>query len=110
MKQNIPFVKDSFENHTVKTLINSRNLCKNLVNFEKDEINEETIELLAPYINLELPTINEKKKIKKVFDPRVAKMTSAALDGICAWVGAINDYHKYSQIQQNFELNKEMNM
>ena len=67
MKQNIPFVKDSFENHTVKTLISSRKLLKNLVNFienQKDEINEETIELLAPYLNLELPTMNEKKNIK----------------------------------------------
>ena len=65
MKQNIPFVKDSFENHTVKTLMNSRKLLKNLVNFienQKDEINEETIELLAPYLNLELPTMTKNIK------------------------------------------------
>ena len=40
----------------------------------------------------------------------VARKTSMALDGICTWVGAMNDYHKASYIPQNFNQNEDLNM
>ena len=48
LKQEIPFVNDSFDNHTKGTLKNN-NFLKDLFEFsnnDKDNINEETIELL----------------------------------------------------------------
>ena len=47
------FIADSFENHAGKNMQGP--LLQNLLYFssnEKDQINEETIELLEPYLNL----------------------------------------------------------
>jgi dynein heavy chain len=55
---------------------------------EKDNINEETIELLEPYLTLRTP------KDEEVFTGDVAKKASAALSGMCTWAGAMSDYHK----------------
>jgi len=55
--QMCPFVMDSFQNCTKATL-GSPNLLKDIMNFsqvEKDNINEETIELLEPYLTLKAP-------------------------------------------------------
>ena len=57
MKQTFDFVADSFDEHTKSTLVNA-NFLKSLFDFSKDDkdnINEETIELLEPYITLKLP-------------------------------------------------------
>jgi dynein heavy chain len=53
---------------------------KNLFEFsnnDKDNINEETIEFLEPYISLRTP------KDEEVFVGPVAKKASAALEGMC---------------------------
>jgi len=68
---------------------------KDLLDFsnnDKDNINEETIELLEPYINLCTPDGRE------VFTGPVAKKSSAALEGMCVWAAAMSDYHKQSKI------------
>jgi hypothetical protein len=60
-KQDIPFIADSFDEYAKSTLINPRFL-PNLIDFsnnEKDNINEETIELLEPYLTLKLPNTGE---------------------------------------------------
>ena len=59
---------------------------------EKDLINEETIELLEPYLTL------KSEEGKLLFDPEIAKTTSAALWGLCTWAAAMSDYHKQSKI------------
>ena len=72
-------------------------LLANLLHFssnEKDQINEETIELLEPYLTLS-PADDPDKKL---FDPEIAKQTSAALYGLCTWAAAMSDYHKQSKI------------
>lgn len=46
---------------------------------EKDNINEETIELLEPYLTL------KNGKGEELFAPQVAKIASAALGGLCIW-------------------------
>lgn len=90
-----PFINDSFENHASKNMTGP--LLQNLLYFssnEKDQINEETIELLEPYLNLHPADEPD----KKLFDPEIAKGTSAALWGLCTWAGAMSDYHKQSKI------------
>lgn len=49
---------------------------------------------MQPYLNLssaEDPNI-------KLFDPAIAKQTSNALEGLCTWSAAMNDYHRASKI------------
>ena len=90
LKQEIPFVADSYDNHTKSTLT-SPTFLKDLFDFsanEKDNINEETVELLQPYIDLKTP------KDEDVFVGAVAKKSSAALEGMCVWAAAMSDYYK----------------
>lgn len=94
LKQEVPFVNDSFDNHTKGTLKNN-NFLNDLLKFsanDKDNINEETIEFLEPYINLRTP------KDEEIFVGPVAKKASAALEGMCVWAAAMSDYHKQSKI------------
>ena len=44
---------------------------------EKDSINEETVELMSPYLNL--PN----------FEPKVARNASRVCEGLCTWVRAM---------------------
>lgn len=64
----------------------------NFSNNDKDFINEETIELLEPYLTLKTP------KGEELFTGPVAKKASAALEGLCVWAAAMSDYHKASKI------------
>jgi hypothetical protein len=53
----IEFIADSFDECTKTTMIGA-SFLKNLFDFsanDKDSINEETVELLEPYITLKLP-------------------------------------------------------
>ena len=95
MKQDVPFIADSFDEFSKTTLVNN-NFLKNLFDFsanEKDNINEETIELLEPYLTLKIPSTGE-----DAFTGQVAKKSSAALEGMCVWAAAMSDYHKQSKI------------
>lgn len=94
LKTDIPFINDSFDDHTKNTLSNS-NFLKELLEFsanDKDNINEETIELLEPYLLLQTPDGRE------VYNGAVAKKSSSALEGLCTWTAAMSDYHKASKI------------
>ena len=96
LKTDIPFVGDSFDTHTKNTL-SSANFLKDLLDFsanDKDNINEETIELLAPYLTLTTP--DEAKT--PIFTKDVAKKASGALGGMCVWAAAMSDYHVQSKI------------
>lgn len=46
-------------------------------NNDKDNINDETCELLEPYLSLEH------------FNPETARAASGAATGLCVWVGAM---------------------
>jgi len=94
LKQNTPFVADSYDSHTKATL-SSANFLKDLLDFsneEKDNINEETIELLHPYLTLRTP------KDEEIYTPEVAAKSSVALVGMSIWTAAMSDYHKQSKI------------
>jgi len=93
LKQETEFVANSYEAFTKFKLQGP--LLKQLYDFsenEKDNINEETIELLEPYLLLKAPNG------AALFEPDVAKKASAALAGLCTWAAAMSDYHKASKI------------
>ena len=93
LKKLTPWIKDSFDKYTRSNLTGP--LLKELGQFslnDKDNINEETIELLEPYITMQ--TLDG----EPLFVPEVAKITSKALVGLCTWCAAMSSYHKASKI------------
>jgi dynein heavy chain len=87
-KKDTPFIASSFIPHAMKVMGNT-DFLKNVQEFGrvgKDQITEETIELLCPYMDLEN------------FNPQVAKNASAAAEGLCTWVRAMKFYHEASKI------------
>mmetsp|Transcript_14200 Transcript_14200/g.2296 ORF Transcript_14200/g.2296 Transcript_14200/m.2296 type:complete len:136 (-) Transcript_14200:3675-4082(-) len=87
-KGNLDFIDDSFEQYG-KQLTNSSNFLSRLIdfsNYDKDNINDETCELLEPYLSLEH------------FNPETARAASGAATGMCVWVGAMVQYHEASKI------------
>lgn len=80
-----PFIQDSYDDHSSKKLQGP--LLKQLIDFsdnEKDNINEETIELLEPYLTVKTPP-KDGKDGEKLFTPENAAKASAALRGLCTW-------------------------
>ena len=94
-KKAVTFVTDSYEDFTASLL---QGPLRNQLAFfgaeEKNLINEETIELLAPYLELAFRDDPE----REVFRGDIAKGSSSALKGICEWCRAMSDYHKASKI------------
>jgi dynein heavy chain len=94
-KKAVLFISDSYEEYTYDLFI--QNLLALLTEFgtnSKDLINEETIELLAPY--LEVAFKDDPDRL--VVTGEIAKGSSSALKGICDWARAMSDYHKASKI------------
>eukprot|EP01040_Poterioochromonas_malhamensis_P004773 gene4773-5123_t len=87
-KQEVNFVEPSFRPHGV-AVMNKADFLAQVIDFGtngKDLINEETIEFLCPYIELE------------GFTSAVAKNASKAAEGLCTWVRAMKFYHEASKI------------
>merc|ERR1719473_2136298 len=87
-KQEVPFFETSFKPHS-QMMMGDTQFLKHVQDFgngPKDQINEETIEFLLPYIELE------------DFTPAVAKGASMAAEGLCTWVRAMKYYHEASKI------------
>lgn len=87
-KQDVNFIEPSFRPHGV-ALMNKADFLSQVIDFGtngKDLINEETIELLSCYIDLE------------GFTSAVAKNASKAAEGLCTWVRAMKFYHEASKI------------
>ena len=53
---------------------------------EKDFMNDETVELMAPYLELD------------GFNPAVARNASKAAEGLCTWCRAMTYYHEASKV------------
>ena len=64
---------------------------------EKDHINEETLELLEPYLDLR----DSRDPSKKLFSPEIAKNTSAALYGLSTYVIGMSDYAKQNTMEKH---------
>jgi dynein heavy chain len=82
------FIHDSYDEYGKAIMIDSKFLA-NLIDFntyQRDNINDETCELLMPYLELEN------------FNPGVAKKASGAAEGLCKWVAAMRLYHEAAKI------------
>lgn len=87
-KKTFNFVKDSYKTVQVGMLSDTRFL-QTIMQFskvEKDFINDETVELMAPYLELE------------GFTSLAARNASRAAEGLCTWCRAMADYHEASKI------------
>ena len=87
-KQEIKFLEPSFRPHGA-AIMNKADFLSQVVEFGnngKDLINEETIEFMSCYIDLEC------------FTSVVAKNASKAVEGLCTWVRAMKFYHEASKI------------
>jgi len=94
-KKTWPFIQTSYDEH-VKQLL-SGPLLQTLLKFSKEEknlITPETIELLAPFLDLKT---NEEVP-RAIFEPDVAGGVSAAMRGMCTWARAMRDYHIQSKV------------
>merc|ERR1719311_1198613 len=88
-KVTIDFIHDSYDEYGRAITFGNGDFLKNLMYFnttKRDDINDETCELLLPYLNLEQ------------FNPGVAKKASGAAEGLCKWVGAMRMYHEAAKI------------
>jgi len=83
-KKTFEFITPSFA-EALRVMADAKFLT-NLQQFEKDKMNEETVELMLPYMDME------------DFTPKVAKAASAAAEGLCTWVRAMKFYHEASKI------------
>ncbi len=87
-KKTFMFVKDSYKIVQGGMLADTRFL-QNIVQFskvEKDFINDETVELMEPYLTLE------------GFNPFTARNASRAAEGLCTWCKAMIEYNQASKI------------
>lgn len=95
------FIKDSYEEHA-KSMLNDMNFLKNLKRFaehNRDSINDETCELIEPYLRVDAdPAKNWGPWKHAVLDQSMAKKANAAAEGLCKFVGAMVMYHEASKI------------
>ena len=87
-KKTFMFLKDSYKIVQGGLLSDTRflQMIMQFSRVEKDFINDETIEIMAPYLELE------------GFTPLVARNASRAAEGLCTWCRAMSDYHEASKI------------
>ncbi|KAJ8610701.1 hypothetical protein CTAYLR_005659 [Chrysophaeum taylorii] len=87
-KKTFFFFKDSYK-LMQQGLLSDARFLQNIFSFskhEKDFINDETIELMLPYIELD------------EYNALVARNASKAAEGLCAWSRAMVSYHEASKI------------
>jgi dynein heavy chain, axonemal len=87
-KATFNFLKDSFKGLQAGMLSDARFLQSIFYfsKYEKDLINDETVELLMPYLELE------------GFRGEVARNASKAAEGLCVWCRAMAAYHEASKV------------
>jgi dynein heavy chain len=89
------FLKDSFDD-CGSPMLKESSFLKDLKAFaenERDQINDETCELLEPYLNPEVSPFSH-----KVLDQSLARKANVAAEGLCKFVGAMVMYHEASKI------------
>eukprot|EP00762_Andalucia_godoyi_P004467 ANDGO_08124.mRNA.1 Dynein gamma chain len=67
-------------------MMNDSNFLNALMSFERDAINDETCELLAPYLEME------------DFTTDLARKSSGNAAGLCTWVRAMVTYHEVAKV------------
>ena len=93
-KEDVPFFETSFKFSAMKMLSQAAFLgdLQEFGRTGKDLMNEETIELLFPYLDLSM------EENGGYFTPKVAKSASNAAEGLCIFVSAMKDYFYASRI------------
>eukprot|EP00930_Biecheleria_cincta_P050644 TRINITY_DN3582_c0_g1_i1.p1 TRINITY_DN3582_c0_g1~~TRINITY_DN3582_c0_g1_i1.p1 ORF type:complete len:2677 (-),score=555.77 TRINITY_DN3582_c0_g1_i1:255-8135(-) len=95
------FLADSYDDVASKDL-RDINFLNNILDFaanEKDNINDETCELLEPFLRYdEDPAKNWSPFNHKVLEPELAGKASGAAAGLCKFVGAMVQYHGAAKI------------
>jgi dynein heavy chain len=95
------FLADSYDDFASKDL-RDINFLNNILDFaanEKDNINDETCELLDPFLRYnEDPAKNWSPFNHKVLEPELAGKASGAAAGLCKFVGAMVMYHGAAKI------------
>jgi len=102
------FISDSFDTFTKKDLmdINFLNKILEFATKEKDNLNDETCELLQPFLRCD-EEVNPSERIfwsgpspwpHKILDPKLAGNASGAAAGLCKFVGAMVMYHGAAKI------------
>ncbi len=84
----LPFWKNSYEESGKFILGPGFDFLKNLKGYDKDSINNETIELLEPLLSTGTEWFNE----------NTCGKVSKAIAAICKWLYAVYEYHEKSQI------------
>lgn len=84
----VPFWKNSFEESGKFLMGPTFDFLKNLKTYDKDSINNETIELLEPIL----------VEGEKWFNENTTGKVSKAIASICKWLYSVYEYHEKSQI------------
>ena len=84
----VPFWKNSYEESGKFILGPNFDFLKNLKTYDKDAINNETIELLEPIL----------VEGEKWFNENTTGKVSKAIAAICKWLFSVFEYHEKSQI------------
>lgn len=84
----VPFWKNSYEDSGKYILGPNFDFLKNLKTYDKDAINNETIELLEPLL----------VEGEKWFNETTTGKVSKAIAAICKWLFSVFEYHEKSQI------------
>jgi len=95
------FIADSYDDFAKRDL-QDMNFLNNILDFaanQKDNINDETCELLDPYLRFDAdPAKNWSPWPQKVLEPELAGKASGAAAGLCKFVGAMVMYRGASKI------------
>ena len=83
-KRAFEFIEPSFA--SAVSMMSETSFLRSLQSFNKDTVNEETVELLRPYTET------------AEFDPVIAKAASASAEGLCTWCIAMGDYFYASKL------------
>lgn len=90
--------QDSFK-HMQAGMLSDARFLQSIFAFsqnEKDFINDETVELMAPYLELD------------GFNPAVARNASKAAEGLCTWCRAMTYYHEASKARNYAALRRSV--
>lgn len=90
-KKTFPWYQDSYE---ISITMLTPDFCKKLLEFtavDKDYINDETVELLEPYLVLTVEG-------DLILSAKNAATASKALEGLCVWCEAMSQYQKATKI------------
>lgn len=98
-EKGVQYYKDSYA--TALGMMNDGTFVDVAQNYPRDSINDESIELLQPYLD------------NALFNPDVARKASAMAAGLCTWVQSLDQYYTFARIvkpRRNLLFDKEVEL